>query len=246
MGDTVTTPARRRPYLQKLSGDSGPLRIGLLDHYPCGGAVHPDCAQAVRQTAHLLQALGHHVEPAFPTALGDPTITERLNIVASSHMAQMIARLSETLGREATPDDVEHHPWALACGKGREAGAVEYAQALAAFTRHRRAMHQWWADGHDLLLAPTTGEPPAPLDTFTPAPGDPLANRHLQAKYTAFTRAFNLVGQPAISLPLHWNAPDCPSASNSSPPTAGRTSSSTSPHSSKRPSLSAQSSPPTR
>ncbi|MEV0407686.1 amidase [Actinoallomurus sp. NPDC050550] len=204
VGDTVTAPAPRRPYPQELSGDSGPLRIGLLDHYPRGGAVHPDCAQAVRQTAHLLQALGHHVEPAFPTALADPTITDRLSIVASSHMAQMIARLSETLRREATPDDVEHHTWALA-RKGREAGAVEYAQALAALTRHRRAMHQWWADGHDLLLTPTTGEPPAPLDAFTPDPTDPLANRHLQAKYTAFTRAFNLVGQPAISLPLHWN-----------------------------------------
>lgn len=65
-------------------------------------------------------------------------------------------------------------------------------------------MRQWWADGHDLLVTPTTGQPPAPVDFFTPDPADPLATRRQQGAYTAFTRFANLVGQPAISLPLYW------------------------------------------
>lgn len=37
-----------------------------------------------------------------------------------------------------------------------------------------------------------------------PDPADPLATRRQQGAYTAFTRFANLVGQPAISLPLYW------------------------------------------
>jgi amidase len=81
----------------------------------------------------------------------------------------------------------------------REMKAADYLQALAAASQFRRSVLQWWADGFDLLLTPTTAVPAAPLGTFDDDSDEvlePLGN-----PYVVFTRPFNVTGQPAISLP---------------------------------------------
>lgn len=67
-------------------------------------------------------------------------------------------------------------------------------------------MHQPHGPGHrgDAGCgARSRRRPPALLGTL---PGDPAS----QAAYTAFTRPFNITGQPAISLPLSWNSAGLP------------------------------------
>ena len=41
---------------------------------------------------------------------------------------------------------------------------------------------------------------------FAPVPGDPAAQMRVAGCWVAYTPAFNMSGQPAISLPLHWTA----------------------------------------
>lgn len=209
VGDTVTALPPSRPYVCELVADPVPLRVGLLDHYPTGGPVHPDCAKAVHEVGRLLENLGHRLEVTSPVALADPDIGRRIWILGASSMGILLASLAESLGRDITADDVEPATWARA-ELARTATAVDHAQALNACTRFRRTVHQWWADGYDLLLTPTAGEPPALLGSFAGAPGDPLAYGPLSARYTAFTQPFNISGQPAISLPLHWNVEGLP------------------------------------
>ena len=86
--------------------------------------------------------------------------------------------------------------------------------------RWAREMAGWWAEGFDLLLTPTLGEPPVPLGTFHD-PDDPLTGIFRAGAFTPFTPAFNMTGQPAISLPLH-ETPDgpAPRRSTSSRPSA--------------------------
>jgi amidase len=43
------------------------------------------------------------------------------------------------------------------------------------------------------------------LGTFDSPPGEPLTGLARAATYVPFTPPFNVTGQPAISLPLHWN-----------------------------------------
>ncbi len=208
VGDTVIAPPPRRPYVRELNGDARPLRIGMLDRYLTGDPVHPECEDAVHEAGRLLEALGHRIEPTYPAALADPGIGRQMGLVASSHLGLALDQLAESLGRNVTADDVEPATWARAKG-GRQATAVDHARALIACTGFRRAVHQWWADGFDLLLTPTTGEPPAPLGALACDPAVPVAGS-LSAKYTAFTRAFNITGQPAINLPLSWNSAGLP------------------------------------
>ncbi len=112
-------------------------------------------------------------------------------------MSRNLTRLAETLGREVTAGDVEAGSWQRA-QYAATLTADAYAAALETNTRIRRAMHQWWADGFDLLLTPTLGQPP------------PLLGAPAAIASTAFTRPFNLTGQPAISVPLHWTSDGLP------------------------------------
>ena len=66
-----------------------------------------------------------------------------------------------------------------------------------------RIVAGWYEDGgFDLLLTPSLGELPPPLGSFDDSGPDPLRAIE-RAKLTAsFSGAFNVTGQPAISLPL--------------------------------------------
>jgi amidase len=209
IGDTVIAPPPARPYLEELGADPGSLRIGVLNHHPFGGPVHEECATAARNAAQLLESLGHKVEEDFPQALANPEFGRRFSALWSTNMGVGLARMAEILGREVTVDDVELVNWAQA-EFAKSFSGVDYAQSIAANNLFRRAVQQWWADGFDLLLTPTLGEPPVPIGTFTNDPASPMAPMVRAASYVPFTPAFNSSGQPAISLPLHWTPDGLP------------------------------------
>lgn len=208
VGDLVVAPRPHRRYADELEADPAPLRIGLLDRTPGGEPVHPDCLAAVRSAAALLEDLGHRVEAAYPATLAEVPVadTSEIGVVATSPMLNSLRQLAEALGRELRPDDVEPVTWAR-YRRGQRLGAAEYLAAVAATARYRRSVQQWWDEGHDLLLTPTTAEPPAPIGAFG---GDVAAAERMTARYIAFTRPFNITGQPAISLPLSWTPAGMP------------------------------------
>jgi amidase len=209
VGDTVIASAPARPYIDEVGADPGRLRIGLLDSYPDGRPVHPDCTAAARDTAVLLESLGHHVERGFPGALANPEFAGRFAALWSTNMGTSLARIAAQLDRELQPGDVELHNWAQAEFARRFSG-VDYALSLAANVEFRRAVQSWWHDGWDLLLTPTLAEPPTRLGEFANDPDAPTAPLARSARYVVFTPAFNSSGQPAINVPLHWNADGLP------------------------------------
>lgn len=204
VGDVIIAPPPIRPYLDEVGVDPGKLRIGILDHHPHGQAVHADCAEATNAAGALLESLGHNVTPGFPEAMADPTFNARFMALWAVNRAMGIATLSSMAGRELTADDVDAANWAQA-EFAQNLTAVDLAKANAAVLAFRRSVHQWWADGWDLLLTPTLGLPPVKIGEVDPQPGDPMAGMRRSAEFVPFTPAFNTSGQPAISLPLHWN-----------------------------------------
>ena len=165
--------------------------------------------EAVRAAARLLEGLGHHVEVAWPEALGDREARGHFGTLWATQMAMGAAQFATTVGRELTAEDLEPGNWVQA-EYAKTLTAVDLATAQAAMYAFRRRLQQWWADGWDLLLTPTVAEPPPRLSEFAPDAGDPLAQSRRAWRFVPFTPPYNMSGQPAISVPLHWNAAGLP------------------------------------
>jgi amidase len=73
----------------------------------------------------------------------------------------------------------------------------------------RKLVALW--DDVDVLVTPTLARPPVPIGwTYEDTGGDARAAFMRQFLFTPFTAVFNVTGQPAMSLPLHWSAEGLP------------------------------------
>jgi amidase len=209
-GDPYVAPPPARPYGDEVGASPGRLRVGLLARVPAGAGleVHPECQRAVDDTGRLLASLGHVVEEAHPPALDDPQALDAALTVVTAWTARDLAYWSARTGRTIGPGDVEPLIWAVA-DVGRTPTAVDYIRAVEYLQGHTRRLAAWWAEGFDLLLTPTLFEPPPPLGHFT-VREEPLRGFALAGAFVAFTLPFNMSGQPAVSLPLHWSPEGLP------------------------------------
>jgi amidase len=205
-GDLFLAPPPVRSYQAEVAADPGKLRIGMLT-LTSFGDIHTECLAATDAAAKLLESLGHEVEESYPEALLDPELSARRLPFVRAVFAGMIRGLSQALGRPVTRDDVEPYTWSAT-----ELPSVtvdEYLAAMEWLMRWRRRVLQWWSD-FDLLLTPTVWEPPVTLESMTPMEGNPLELKAKIDRQVFFTSPFNVTGQPAISLPLHWTAEGLP------------------------------------
>ena len=207
-GDLYLLPPPARPYASEVGADAGRLRIGLLTRAPYGD-VHAECVAAVESAARLLAGLGHTLEPAWPEALFDEQVPRRTQALWAVGTAKDLLDLAEMLGRPVSAADVEPYTWATAAYAARFSGA-DYLLASEIQQEYALRIARWWATGYDLLLTPTSTEPPPLLEELSPDPANPLRIGRRFGRIAAFTMPWNITGQPAISLPLHWTAEGLP------------------------------------
>jgi len=208
-GDTVRAPAPAGPYVDEVGTPPGKLRIGLLVHNPLEtGEIHPDCVEAARGAAQLLESLGHVVEETYPPALADNSLVGHFTTLWGGTLVYNLRYWERKVGREITAADVEPLTWTLA-EMGRSITAPDYIDAQHVMLELGRKVEEWHTSGYDLLLTPTLGEPPVELGTFS-TPDEPILGFIRAATFVPFTPLANMTGAPAISLPLHWNADNLP------------------------------------
>lgn len=210
-GDPYAAAPPARPYLAALSVPPRRLRIGLLRAAPPdrGYDLHPECRAAADGAARLLESLGHAVEEAHPEALDDVGALAHFVGIIAANIARVLDATGEKLGRALGPGDVEPLTWAVAA-RGRDIPATQLLASLEYVHAFGRRLAAWWSGGFDLLLTPTTAQPPPELGHLSSTPEEPFRGFMRAAAYGAYTSAFNLSGQPAISLPLHWTADGLP------------------------------------
>lgn len=208
-GDPYFAPPPSRPFAREVGAPVGRLRIGFMQRGPRGLAVHEDCLGAARAAARSLEHLGHTIEDAYPAALDEPKAVASFVVVVCCSVARALDSWSEKLGRTLGADDVEPLTWALA-EQGRATPAARYLEAIEFVHAFGRSVASWWEQGYDLLLTPTTAAPPPRIGELASSKEQPLAPFLRAAPYGAFTSAYNLSGQPAISLPGHWTADGLP------------------------------------
>ena len=209
-GDPYVALPPQRPYTHEVGKEPGTLRIGFMKRSPQGGApLHTDCVAATEETARLLTSLGHTVEESHPAALDEAEYVRHFGAVVTTHAHTALQDIGRLLGRELTQNDVEPWTWANA-NRGRSLSAGQYVTALNWLQTWSRRIAQWWASGFDLLLTPTMATPPPQLGELVATTDTVRAVAKRVYGLMQFTPQFNISGQPAISLPLHWDAAGLP------------------------------------
>jgi len=208
-GDPFIAPPPARPYTDEVGRDPGPLRIVFSTSTPAGSPLHPDCIAAVEDAADLCEKLGHHVEEDVPTVETEQLVNA-FGTISASGMAWDIRNWERTTGKEARREHFEAGTWAL-IEAGRVAGTTAEALmdaqvALQAVSDHIAR----WSEGYDVWLTPTTGAPALPLGSFKATADDPAHGMKVSGQFLPFTMLQNITGQPAMSVPLFWNADGLP------------------------------------
>lgn len=205
-GDPYVAPPPLRPYVEEL-GDETTMRIGIQEQPAVEGLEsHPECLAAVRSAAKLLESLGHTLVDESPL---DAQMAQALSLEDTfmtrwaAGQAQTLDQIGMLIGRQLTAEDVEPLTWTLA-EIGRDRSSARYLLDVGLHQMVARQIAAWHESGFDLLLTPTMAEPPVPLGTHDDSGDDPLAAFTRALPQGAFTAIFNVTGQPAISVPLHW------------------------------------------
>jgi amidase len=137
---------------------------------------------------------------------------------------------AETIsGRRARFRDFEPATWAVSL-IGAQVGAAQFSRAVLLLQRAARQIGPFFEE-YDLLLTPTVAMPPLVMGALLPkgveAVGLKLlgslnagrlirvlgrleANADKLFEFVPYTPVFNATGQPAMSVPLHWNAEGLP------------------------------------
>lgn len=207
IGDPYWAPPPERPFLKEVSADAGRLRIAVTTEAATGVPVHADCVAAVEDVAKLCSDLGHEVVPVTP----DLDVTAMTNAFITVWLAGCAATLDEVAmesGQTVSSDQVEPLTWAM-YEMGRQRTAPEYLLAQQVLQSFSRGIARFFED-YDVWLTPTLAEPPVPLGTFESTPENPLQGFSRAAEFVPFTPLFNVTGQPAMSVPLFWNAGGLP------------------------------------
>ncbi|HEX2722084.1 MAG TPA: amidase, partial [Gemmatimonadaceae bacterium] len=217
-----------RPYLSEVGTDPGRLRIAFTGKPLLGRTVHPDCQAALDDSVRLLETLGHDVIEASPPVEREAFNRAFLTVVCGEVHADLLQAKS-LAGRTASPDNVEFTTWALnLLGSELDAGAFVAAQrALRKASRHVGEFFEQY----DVLVTPTMAAPPFEHGALQPAPHERVMLKVLgrlragnvlrllgALEKTAdeifdvipYSPLFNVTGQPAMSVPLYWNADNLP------------------------------------
>jgi amidase len=199
-GDMYTQPSLPpgESFLGYASRPPGRLRIGrTLQNTIDGADVHPDCVAAYEQASTLLASLGHEVEDiALP--LG-PDIVPFFEVLWYAYAT-------------LTPVAPEQEELLLPLTRYlRERGLAVttpellFAQGYLQFvTRIAVAA----LSAYDAILSPTLALPPRPVGYFDEV--EPAENFERQKRFAPFAAVYNVTGQPAVNVPLHWTAEGLP------------------------------------
>jgi amidase len=186
-------------------------RIAFSTVDSAGNPAHPDCVQAVNSTAKLCEELGHTVEQAMPKfdgrAFGESfrvlwaAVAGRGVKTAEKFSHGMItAAAFEPWTRKLVEADAHLHPSDVSLVWTGIAQQVNLAMVK-------------FLTKYDVFLTPTLGRPPLKIGELDQAlPLEQMTA--LLSTYVAYTPLANVTGQPAMSVPLDWNAAGLPIGSH--------------------------------
>ena len=206
-GDTYWPAPPARPFLDEVTIDPTPMRIAWSAKAPLGISVHPECKRAVEATAARLEELGHHVvedEPVYDEeVLIDPMLA-----IWSVENAAHVEVIKSRIGRPPREDELEITTWELVEYAGTISG-VKLMHAVDQLHSASREIAPFF-DRYDAWLTPTLAQPPFSLGLLNQSYGGAREWWQYDLSFNPWNAIANLTGNPAMSVPLAWDAAGLP------------------------------------
>jgi amidase len=198
-----------RAYREEIKIMPGRLRIAFTTTPASGEQVDEECKKAVHAVVRLLQELGHILIEDHPS-YDWQAFLHHLHIIWASCTAFTVDKLAAALGRKPSHDNLEAVTFAC-YEEGKRYTAIDLCNAMAHGNLVSRQVGAFFQN-IDVFLTPTIARQPALLGEINQdCKGlSPLEWTQQIFNYVPFTPLFNLTGQPAISLPLHFSAGELP------------------------------------
>jgi amidase len=200
-GDPYTPPTPGESWSALAKREPKKLKIAFSVTPPDQGPVDPDVMAAVQRTASVLQKLGHDVEQ-HDMIFDARRAWETYARMGSVQTALFFDSVEPLVGRRVTADDVEPVTWAT-ISRGRAIAATRHLADVDSVRQFGRAITTDLLP-YDIFITPTLTQKPRPLGYYDMSETD-LDRFNALWSDAAFMFPFNMSGQPAISLPLHWS-----------------------------------------
>jgi amidase len=210
VGDPFVIPKPRERYAT-LAGKAPPkLRIALVLEPLFGVPVDSEVKAAVEATAHRLADMGHEVEPVAAD-MGGPALAEKLLAFWFFAFDARLDGYAARSGRTPGPDTLEPvifmlYEWS------KSVTPAQFMASVAALNTARRKLGRAF-EKHDVWLSPTTARVAEPFGRYhLSKPGVTIENicQELFLATTQFCVPHNIMGTPAISLPLSMHSSGVP------------------------------------
>jgi amidase len=229
-GDPYSIQSPDEPYAEEARATPRKLKIAYSYQLPEGlkAPIDMENISAINNTVKLLKDLGHDVvEIEFPYH-SDWLVKEFYTIMCGETSAE-VEDLSHVRGAKAKIKDLEPNTWLL-YKMGKSISANEYAYARVKVNELNRKMASLHSK-YDLFLTPTLGMKPFKIGAMNNTKIDDISLRiinqlglsilakfsgkieetaHKTFSWIPYAPLANLTGQPAMTVPLHWNKDNLP------------------------------------
>jgi amidase len=210
IGDPFVIPRPAEPYAALASKPPKRLRVGAVLNAILGTPVDPEVADAVQAVGRQLESMGHEVDLASADMGGLEAMAAIQTIFFFGFKERLDAYAAKT-GQRPGPDTLEPvilsvYEWSASLTPG------DFMRAWSRANMARRSLSRFWGE-HDVWLSPTTARVSEPWGQYNLAHQGITAANMLSESWrdpVQFTIPHNIMGTPAISLPLAMHSSGMP------------------------------------
>jgi amidase len=200
-GDATWAAAPPGAYAELMEREPAALRVALVLNPPLDDAELDLVNEAAaRDAAALLESLGHHVEEFEAPWSGRGLLSDFTRAFGpATAMATFVG--GRLAGREPTADDVEPLTWKI-WEHARDQNTITQLAAQGTLERIARGLVAE-LQRFDVVVTPGLGRRPVLTGEIHGRGPDPWDHYRRSGAFTPYTAIVNVMGLPAIMLPLY-------------------------------------------
>jgi amidase len=213
-GGRIALPRPSIAFSGAVERPPGRLRIAFTAEPPLGAPrPAPECSRMIEDVVALCQDLGHELQEAAP-AVDFEDLVSVFSVLSAAVIKHLVDGLPAPLASKVGEPTLEATTL-KAIALGAKLTAMDLLNVFDVMNRIARSLGSFF-ESYDVWLSPVAATPPLPLGALNANHPNLSATEWTRQFLVAcpYTTMFNVSGQPAMSIPLHWSAQGLPIGSH--------------------------------